>query len=84
VSALCATAQQVLDRLIEAKIVKLANPQGYGSRSAAGFDLTEFGQALLAAAASEDQQSVLSTVAIRGLIDVGEPAPMPVSSGGAA
>ena len=62
-----ATAQQVLDRLIEARIVK----RDYGTRKLA---LTEFGEALVAAALTDDQAASLSHYLIRGLLDSGEPA----------
>ena len=64
-----ATAQQVLDRLIEARIVKRGG--GFGTQRLA---LTEFGEALVAAAVTDDQAASLDSYLIHGLFDSGDPA----------
>ncbi len=65
-----ATAQQVLDRLIEARIITRAGAGGYGQDK---LRLTEFGQAIVAAAITTDQAGALSSYLIRGLSDDGSP-----------
>lgn len=62
-----ATAQQVLDRLIEARIVA-RRPRGSGY-NISELQLTDFGEALVKAACTDDQAGALSSYMIRGLMD---------------